>query len=338
MWWGSFARCGGPGKRFVFVDPSNWIIRPPLKRRLPPLLALRAFEAAGRHLSFSKAAEELNVTQGAISRQVKLLEEFLHAPLFRRLTRHVELTPFGQSYLAAAASGLDVIEQATVQSLQEAKSISVSLLPTLGTLWLMSRLASFMTTYPDIRLQVSTSLEPVNFKRDPIDVALRVGKVPGVEYETGGSDIQLRMAESWSDVVALHLWDDYITPVCSRAYLERHGPISSVDDLEHHTLIHNVARADCWPAWIRASGHEPVIGRGRIEVGHSFMAVHAARQGQGIACVPTIEIEGVEWREEMVYPFELRVKSAGAYYLLCPRDKALSAEVKLFSSWLAAQH
>ncbi|SPB14449.1 transcriptional regulator [Caballeronia novacaledonica] len=148
-----------------------------MKRRLPPLLALRAFEAAGRLMSFSKAADELNVTQGAISRQIKLLEDFLRAPLFRRLTRQVELTPFGQNYLQAATAALNQIERATVQSLQEARALSVSLLPTLGALWLMQRLTSFMTEHPQIRLEVSSSLEPANFKRDGIDVALRVGKV-----------------------------------------------------------------------------------------------------------------------------------------------------------------
>ena len=309
-----------------------------MKRRLPPLLALRAFEAAGRHASFSKAADELNVTQGAISRQIKVLEEFLHAPLFRRLTRQVELTPFGQNYLSAATAALDAIERATVQSLQEAKALSVSLLPTLGALWLMQRLTSFMTEHPEIRLEVSSSLEPVSFKRDGIDVALRVGKIPGVEYNTDGSEITFRMTESWDDVTAMHLWDDFITPVCSRRLIEQSGPLVSVKDLANFPLIHNMRRPDCWQAWLSANGIDDCQGTGRIDVGHSFMAIVAARQGRGVACVPTIEIENLDWRDELVQPFDLRLRSAGAYYLLCPRDKALSAEVKLFSSWLVAQY
>lgn len=309
-----------------------------MKRRLPPLLALRAFEAAGRHMSFSKAAEELNVTQGAISRQIKLLEEFLKAPLFRRLTRQVELTPFGQTYLAPTTAALDMIENATAQSFEQPRSLSVSLLPTIGTLWLMQRLTSFMTAYPEIRLQVSASLEAANFKRDPIDVAIRVGKVPGHDYPSDGSQISFRMSESWTDVSAMHLWDDYITPVCSRRFLEEHGPITSVDDLAQHCLIHNIARPDCWPAWLGAQNHPTLTGRTRLEVGHSYMAVLAARSGQGIACVPTIEIDTPEWRDELVRPFDMKLRSSGAYYLLCLRDKALSPEVKLFSSWLAAQY
>ncbi len=309
-----------------------------MKRRLPPLLALRAFEAAGRHMSFSKAADELNVTQGAISRQIKLLEEFLQAPLFRRLTRQVELTPFGQSYLTTASEALDLIENATLQSLNQARSLSVSLLPSLGALFLMQRLTAFMTAYPEIRLQVSASLEPVNFKRDAVDVALRVGKVPGHDYAEGGSQITFKMCDSWTDVTVSHLWDDFIAPVCSKEYLARHGPITSVDQLDKHCLIHNMARPDCWPAWLQANQRHGISGRSRMEVGHSFMAVLAARAGQGIACVPVIEVETPEWRDELVRPFDLKLQSAGAYYLLCPRDKALSSEVKLFTSWLAAQY
>lgn len=309
-----------------------------MKRRLPPLLALRAFEAAGRHMSFSKAAEELNVTQGAISRQIKLLEEFLKAPLFRRLTRQVELTPFGQTYLTPATAALDMIENATAQSFEQPRSLSVSVLPTIGTLWLMQRLTSFMTAYPEIRLQVSASLEAANFKRDPIDVAIRVGKVPGHDYSSDGAQITFRMSESWADVTAMHLWDDFITPVCSRGFIEQHGPITSVEDLSKHCLIHNMARPDCWSAWLGAQGHPGLTGRTRLEVGHSYMAVLAARSGQGIACVPTIEIETPEWRDELVRPFDMALRSSGAYYLLCPREKALSPEVKLFSSWLAAQY
>ncbi|MPW19246.1 LysR family transcriptional regulator [Paraburkholderia sp. CNPSo 3157] len=309
-----------------------------MKRRLPPLLALRAFEAAGRHMSFSKAADELNVTQSAISRQIKLLEEFLRAPLFRRLTRQVELTPFGQNYLSAAVAALDGIERATVQSLQEAKALSVSVLPTLGALWLMQRLTSFMTEHSEIRLEVSSSLEPVNFKRDGIDVALRVGKVPGVEYSRNGSQITFRMTESWDDVAVMHLWDDFITPVCSRSFLAEHGPLDSPLDLAKMPLIHNMRRPDCWQAWFAAVGIDQCDGAGRLDVGHSFMAIVAAREGRGVACVPVIEVDNLDWRDELLQPFGPRLRSAGAYYLLCPKDKALSAEVKLFSSWLIGQY
>lgn len=306
-----------------------------MKRRLPPLLALRAFDAAGRHLSFSKAADELNVTQGAISRQIKLLEDFMCAPLFRRMTRKVELTPFGLNYLEATRAAFNDIESATIQSLQECHSMTISVLPSIGTLWLLQRLASFMIGYPEIRLHVSTSLEPVDFDRDGVDLAIRVGKLPGAIYNSDGAQIEFKMVTKWEGIATAHLWDDFITPVCSQRFLQKNGPLS-IERLKHLPLIHNMSRPDCWPAWIQANGHETFETGKRIDVSHSFMAVMAAREDRGIACVPTIEIDGLDWRDEMVQPFDLRLRSAGAYYLLCPRKKSLSPEIKLFSNWLSS--
>ncbi|WP_253074528.1 hypothetical protein [Paraburkholderia caribensis] len=132
----------------------------------------------------------------------------MRAPLFRRLTRKVELKPFGQNYLSAATAASDCIERETVKSLQEAKALSLSLLLTLGALWLMQRLTSAMAEHREMRLEVSSSLETANFKRDGIDVALRVVKVPGVNCNLLGSQITFRMTESWGDVITTYLWDD----------------------------------------------------------------------------------------------------------------------------------
>jgi LysR family glycine cleavage system transcriptional activator len=308
-----------------------------MKRILPPLLALRAFEAAARHLSFSKAGEELNVTQGAISRQIKILEEFLKASLFNRLTRQVELTPFGQNYLASIASAFDEIEQATSHFTKRSHSLSISILPSIGTLWLMQRLTAFACAYPEIRLHISSSLDPVDFKRDHVDLALRVGKLPGQVYPASLSQIDFQMVESWTGITAVHLWDDYLTPVCSKKLIDRNGPLETLEDLNRFCLIHNDSRADCWPAWLSANGATHVTPASTIEVGHSFLAVNAAREGLGVACVPTIEIEKVDWRNELVVPFDSRVQSAGAYYLMCPQERLNSPDVKLFLSWLTTQ-
>lgn len=305
-----------------------------MKRVIPPLLSLRAFEAAARHLSFSKAGDELNVTQGAISRQIKILEGYLNTSLFNRLTRNVELTPFGQAYLAAVTSALDTLEEATSSLVNRTHSLSISILPSMGSLWLMQRLTDFNRAYPEVRLHVSSSLEPVDFRRDHVDLAIRVGKLPWQDYPCDHSDIGFQMVESWAGVTATHLWDDYLTPVCSRALLEREGPIQSPLDLDRFCLIHNEARADAWPSWLAANGAARVQGASTLVVGHSFLGVNAARNGLGIACVPTIEIDKVEWRDELVRPFASEVKSAGAYYLLYPKDRAGFPEVKLFRDWL----
>jgi len=306
-----------------------------MKRIIPPLLSLRAFEAAARHLSFSKAGDELNVTQGAISRQIKILEGYLHTSLFNRLTRNVELTPFGHSYLASVTSALDTLEAATSNLVNRTHSLTISILPSMGSLWLMQRLTDFTRAYPEIRLHVSSSLEPVDFRREHADLAIRVGKLPWQDYPSTHSDIGFQMVDSWAGVIATHLWDDFLTPVCSRALLEREGPINSPSDLDRFCLIHNDARSDAWPAWLAANGAARVKGTSSLVVGHSFLGVNAARDGLGFACVPTIEIDKVEWRDELVRPFTSEVKSAGAYYLLYPKDRANFPEVKLFKEWLA---
>lgn len=308
-----------------------------MKRELPPLLALRAFDAAGRHLSFSKAAQELCVTQGAISRQVKILEEFLGVPLFRRMTCRVELTEFGREYLATASSALEQIACATRRTRQQRRDLSVSLLPSISTLWLFQRLNSFTRAYPEIRLHVSASLEPVCFRRDAIDVALRVGKVPGLRYPASGPQINFQMVDDWTGVNAMHLWEDHVTPVCARRLLEQGSPLRRPEDLRNFPLIHNAARPDCWQAWLRSNGAPGIAGTSSLTVGHSFLAVLAARDCLGIACVPTIEVEGLDWRDELVCPFDSTVRSAGAYYLLTPATTAKPSEVELFADWLSIQ-
>ncbi len=307
-----------------------------MHRRLPPLIALRAFDAAARCLSFSKAAEELTVTQGAVSRQVRLLEDHLAKALFRRLTRRVELTPFGETYFASTSRALDEIERATTQALGVKTFLSVSILPTTATLWLSNHLTAFMREYTDIRIRVSTSMDPVDFRHQGFDAAIRVGKLPGKKYGHQESQIDYTMVVDWKGVVAIHLWDDLITPVCSKKLLAGGPPLKEPADLRHYRLIHNSLRADCWPAWLRAQRAENVRGKEDVEFSHSFMAVQAVREHVGIAAVPTIEINNLEWKDELLFPFKRRVRSAGEYYLLCSEERFRQRDVRIFAKWLAS--
>src|SRR5690606_3518517 len=146
------------------------------KRDLPPLSALRAFEAAARHLSFTKAGGELHVTQGAVSRQIKLSEQYVHASLFNRLTRKVELTAYGRAYLSAVTTAFDTIEQVSRDCTVRSPTLSISILPSTGALWLLQKLMEFSYAYPEVRMDIQTSLDPVNWKGDyPVDVAIRLG-------------------------------------------------------------------------------------------------------------------------------------------------------------------
>lgn len=307
-----------------------------MQRRLPPLIALRAFDAAARCLSFSKAAEELNVTQGAVSRQIKLLEDYLAKSLFHRLTRQVVLTPFGKTYFASTSHALDEIERATAQAFAAKTYLSVSILPTMATLWLFNQMTAFMRAHPNIHIRVSTSMDPVDFRRHDFDAAIRVGKLPGKKYGSDQSQIDYTMVTDWKGVVAIRLWDDLITPVCSKKLLASGPPLKKPADLRHYRLIHNSIRADCWPTWLRAQKAEDVHGKEEVEFSHSFMAVQAVREHVGIAAVPTIEIENLEWRDELVFPFKQRVRSAGEYYLLCSEERAQERSLRVFAKWLAS--
>jgi LysR family glycine cleavage system transcriptional activator len=306
-----------------------------VKRRLPPLLAVRAFEAAGRHSSFTAAAAELNVTQGAISRQVKILEDFLSAELFQREARGVTLTQAGRRYLTMSTSVLDQIANTRVDHIAEpGKPLSISVLSSCASLWLLQRLADFNRLHPDIRLYVSTSQEPVDFRRDGVDVALRLGRLPGRKPMPQDAPFSTDMVQDWSGIEALHIWDEYIAPVCSRRLPMRGLHVDSIEDLGKLTLIHNASRPDLWHTWLQANGYAMPEKAGSIWVGQRFMAVLAVREGQGVACVAAADIDLLEWRHELFFPFERRVPTGDAYYLLYRSDTCRRPEIRAFANWL----
>lgn len=302
------------------------------------MLALRAFEAAARHLSFSKAGEELHVTQAAVSRQIKVLETFLNRSLFNRLTRQVELTPFGRSYFAAATQALEIIERATCELTTQHRSLSISVLPSIGSLWLMERMTGFACAYPEIEMSISSSMDPVDFKHHKIDLAIRVGKLPGHTYDPAMPQIDFTMVEDWAGVSAIHLWDDYVVPVCSPKLMDKLGPIQSPEDLNRYCLIYNTRRPDCWSKWLEANGASTVTGSGRLEVSHSFIAAKAAREGLGVACLSSIEVDPWSSRDKLIKPLATEVKSAGAYYLLGLQDRLASPDARMFHDWLVDQY
>lgn len=308
-----------------------------MKRHLPPLVALRAFEAAGRHSSFLQAAAELNVTQSAVSRHVKKLETYLGRPLFKRLTRKVQLTPLGKSYLNAITSGLDTIEAATVNARSPKSTLRVSIMPTTANLWLVPRLSSFTEAHHDIEVDVATSTQPVDFRHDEVDVAIRLGRRPGQRYRPDQPRISHEMVVSWDGVFAQRLCSEILVPVCSRKLLAEGPPLSTPADLRHYTLIHVTGREAAWSDWLRAVGAPTVAGKSKLVFGHFFMALQAARRHRGIAIASALHLQSLDWRDELAFPFSARVKSAGEYYFLCRERDASLRQVRLFRKWLAAQ-
>ena len=294
-----------------------------MPRRLPPLNALRAFEAAARHLSFTKAAEELNVTQAAVSHQVKGLEERLGLPLFKRNNRSLLLTDAGQAYLPPLREAFDAIAIAT-EGLQQRSGegpLRISALNSLAAKWLMPRLPDFRARNPGIDVLIHTSDRLVDFARDGIDVGIRYGR------------------GAYAGVVCDYLMSDSCFPICSPKLLEDpEHPLRTPDDLRHHTLLNddapNVPGMPDWRMWLRAArvrGLDPSHG---IAYSDSAMLVQAAVEGQGVAIGRLSLAEFDLAAGRLVKPFDLEIPSQYSYYLAIPPANLELPKVKAFRTWI----
>ena len=314
-----------------------------MSRRLPSLNAARAFEVAARHLSFSHAANELGVTQGAVSRQVKALEEFLGIKLFHRLTRALELTEAGQEYHLSMRDAFDRIEQATqrITTRGDRQVLTVGVLPTFAMHWLIPRLGAFMEANPAVEVRFVTSIIPVNFAREDIDVAIRVGSIEPTASD-GAPDgtaprIDLKMVEDWSGVRADLVAPDVLVPVCSPGRRDGSPPLNELEHLRRHTLLHTSTRPHAWPDWLGAVGMSGLEHEDEPAFGHFFMTLQAATQGLGVAIVPELLVQKDLEAGALVKPFDVAVESAGAYYLLCRQHQWDTPKVRAFREWLLSE-
>jgi len=309
-----------------------------MTRPLPSLIALRVFEVAGRLQSFSHAAVELNVTQGAVSRQIRALEEELGIKLFTRLTRRVELTEDAREYLQEIQAAFKQIENATsrMRSHQQHHVLHISILPSIGTSWLMPRLASFTQSHPNIETRVNSSIEPVDLHAHGTDVAIRVGPKPGDSYDKKLPAINLIMTNDWRGVLAEELAPDVLVPVYSPNILQ---PATRLDDPEvfrNLPIIHTTSRFDAWSGWMKTFGLPDAPITPRIEYGHFFMSLDAARQGLGVALIPDLVLANSDTRG-LFLARDYKVRSAGEYHLLCLRDRANEHAIAVFRDWVKAQ-
>lgn len=310
-----------------------------MPRRLPNLNALRSFEAAARHLSFSRAADELCVTQGAISRQIKSLETELGVPLFKRLTRAVELTEHGRGYLPVARDAFDKLEMATLRLKEAAKRdvLTISVLPTFAMRWLIPRLPTFMASNPDIELRMITSIRPVDFEREDVDVAVRVGTVPDAESDGLGPRIDLEMVQEWSQVQALRFSQDVLLPVCSPDYLAGRTVPGDPSELLDHELLHTSTRSHAWSDWFRVYDISFELKDISRSFGHFFMTIQAATEGRGVALVPRLLVEDDLRQGDLVVLLETAAESSGAYYLLSRKHQWNVDRIRRFRDWIIAQ-
>ena len=293
-----------------------------MARRLPPLNALRAFESAGRHLSFTKAADELNVTPAAISHQVKALEELVEVPLFRRLTRALRLTDAGQAALPTISQSFDKLAQGVEQmrAHSEIRVLTISVSPSFGAMWLVPRLERFRSRHPDIEIRIDGTDRRVDLARGDADVALRYG--PG-----GYSGVRV----DW-------LFGQLNTPVCSPALLSSEHPLHQPDDLRHHTLLHidwKDAEAS-WRMWLLAAGLHDIDPTRGPRFTMENMAVQAAIDGHGVALVGDMLVADDLAAGRLVRPFDpnLSTPLAFSYYLLSAKDSAGQLKVEAFRDWL----
>ncbi|MDX1432759.1 MAG: transcriptional regulator GcvA [Gammaproteobacteria bacterium] len=294
-----------------------------MERRLPPLNALRAFEAAARHLSLSRAAEELHVTPAAVSHQVKGLEEYLGVQLFRRANRALLLTDAGQACLPGLSDGLDRLAEAidAVHALDESGPLTVSVAPSFGAKWLVTRLDRFRQKHPGYDVRLDASMRVVDLLREGVDVAVRygAGNYPGMRVD--------------------RLMDEVAIPVCSPRLLEGEHPLRTPADLCHHTLLHhsNPSQEDRfpdWGMWLKAAGVDSCdLTRGPT-FSLASMAVQAAVDGQGVALVGSVLVADDIAAGRLVRPFELSFPVNFAYYIVCPEKTAERPRVVAFREWL----
>ncbi|HEX8012970.1 MAG TPA: transcriptional regulator GcvA [Casimicrobiaceae bacterium] len=289
-----------------------------MARRLPPLNALRAFEAASRHASFTRAAEELYVSQGAISRHVAALEHWLKVQLFTRHARGIELTPKGAVFFRAVRGALDQLEHGTRQLQQKPddKTLRLKVPPTFAIRWLVPRLARFHALKPDIDVQLTTSHQPVNFNREDVDACIH-------------SDTQ-----PLPDAQCRRLFGELLLPVCSPGLLERGRALRSPRDLGRQVLVCSLHRPRDWPTWLSAAGVHDVDGNNGIKVENSALAYQAAIDGLGVVIAQRSFVEDDLKARRLVAPFALQVPGDGTYYLGYPGERPKSEGVAAFETWI----
>lgn len=289
-------------------------------KRLPPLNALRSFEAAARHGSFQDAAGELFVTPSAISHQVKALEEFLGIPLFIRQTRRVSLTSAGRDYMRSVQRALREIERSTQDLLAKhgAGELRLAVTPAFLQRWLLPRMGLFSERYPDIELQIEASTGLIDFSRNEIDMA--------VYYGDG----------HWDDVEAHFLRRSVLIPVCSPALLAR-KPINEPQDMFQHRLIHVAKRIDEWRAWFTAAQTEYDETRKGLLMSSGSLAAGAATRGLGIALADEGLVREEILSGELISPIHIPLPKNKSFYLVWAQNRPLSPAMLNFRDWIIEQ-
>ena len=288
--------------------------------RLPQISALRSFEVAARCLSFTRAAQELHVTQGAVSHQVKGLEDLLGVKLFHRERQRLRLTESGSAYLPFVREAIDRLRAGHefLASRADSGVLTVSVSPNFAAKWLVHRLGDFIVGHPEIDLRISASIDHIDFASNDVDMAVRHG--------TG----------DWPHLDVVPLAQEEIFPVGSPALLESGPPLNSPADLAGHVLLHDLSRND-WPLWFEAAGLDPIdVSRGP-QFDQTSMVIDAAVEGQGIALARRVLAARDLVAGRLVRLFDVTLPAPYGYFIVCPRASADLPKIANFRNWLIAE-
>jgi LysR family glycine cleavage system transcriptional activator len=291
-----------------------------MPRRLPPLNALKAFEAAARYENFTRAAEELFVTQGAVSHQVKSLENELGLKLFIRERQRLIITEPGRAYLEVVRDAFDRLAAGTEHLLQRENAgvLTVTMSPNFAAKWLVHRLGAFATAHPGIELRVSASMHHVDFAREDIDIAIRHGN------------------GEWPGLHVTQLCSETLFPVCAPKLTQGRKGLKSPSDLRYHTLLHSRERND-WAQWLKAAGVAKVDTLRSMVFNQMNLAIDAAIDGHGVALARSALAAWDLNAGRLVQPFGPSIEAPFSFYIVCPKATADRPKVITFRTWLLEQ-
>jgi LysR family glycine cleavage system transcriptional activator len=287
---------------------------------LPRINELAAFAAAAQHSSFTRAAVELNLTQGAVSRAIAELEGRLGVRLFERVRQRVVLTDVGRQYLGEVRPLLEKLGAATHQAMaapDAGETLNLAVLPTFATHWLVRHLPDYATKFPRVTVNLSTRIRPFSFAEEPFDAAIHHGR------------------PIWPGAITRHLMDESMLPMCSPAY-RRKAALSEPTDLRGATLIHQATRPTAWAQWLEHAGLTPADAFRGPTYDQFAMVAAAAAAGVGVALLPKFLVEQQLQERKLVLLFDLPLSTASAYYIVVP-EGAPRQIVNQFADWVAGR-
>lgn len=288
-----------------------------MARRLPPLISLRVFESVARHLSFTKAAEELHVTQAAVSHQVKKLEEWLGISLFMRLNRSIKLTKEGEAYARPLREAFDQLAHATDDLIRNTgpQTLNITTFDSIAANWLAPRIKHLQAEIPGAAIKIITRNYHSDFSENDIDVEIRYGD------------------GNWPRLHVTKIADEQIFPVCSPKLLGRKKKLKDPEEAKEYDLIHDEMVME-WSDWFEAAGASTAGATKGLRYNHSHIVLQAAIAGEGMALGRSLLVAHDLAKGRLIAPFDIKIDSKFAYYMVCPKEVAEQPKICAFRSWL----